>query len=124
MLAREVTRSASSSSASSARTSAAWRACRGSAAIAGREILDQPLESQPVALRAEPGHDADGQVSEQRVTPLWLAGEDVRQVHLNERDPDGEQRVAEREARVREGRGVDDGPVGSPPEPLDRFDQL
>ena len=45
-------------------------------------------------------------------------------MHLNERHTDGEQGVADREARVRERGGVDDRPVGSPTQSLDRFDQL
>src|SRR5882672_10361256 len=56
MLACDVTTSPSSASASNARTSASCRARRRSAAMAGLEKADQTLESQPIALGAEPGH--------------------------------------------------------------------
>ena len=58
------------------------------------------------------------------MTPFGLAGEDVRQMYLDERHPHGKQRVADGETRVGEGGRVDDRPVGPAAEPLDRFDQL
>src|SRR2546425_5263843 len=120
MLARDVTSTPSNPSASSARTSASCRACRGSAPMVGREITDQPLESQPIAVRAEPGHHPDRRVREQRAASLRLAREDVRQVHLHEREAHGEQRVPHRETRVRERRRVDERAVGVTAQPLDR----
>src|SRR5437764_516860 len=89
MLARDVTSSPSSAAAESAPASASWRWRRGSACMAGREIADQPLESQPVALGPEPCHHADRNVGEHGAAPLRFAGEDVRQVHLHERPPGG-----------------------------------
>src|SRR2546422_7673135 len=78
MLAREVTSSPSSSSVASARTSASWRARRRSAPMAGLEIAHEALESQPIALSAEPRYDAHRHVRKQRTAPLRLAPEDVR----------------------------------------------
>src|SRR6267143_6968618 len=124
MLARDVTSTPSSPSASNARTSASCRACRGSAPMAGREITEQALESQPITVRAEPGHPSDRRVREQGAATFRLAREYVRQVHLHERHPHGEQRVPYGEARVREGRRVDERPVDTPAQPLDRVDQL
>src|SRR6266508_5819524 len=98
MLGRDVTSSASSPSASSSPASAACRSRRRSAAIAGREMADQPLESQAIAVGAEPGHDPDGEVRQQGVPPLRLPREDVREVHLDEGYAHGEQGVAYREA--------------------------
>src|SRR2546426_11748100 len=104
MLARDVTSTPPTPAAPSARTSASCRACRGSAPMAGREITDQALESQPIAVRAEPGHPPDRRVREQRAAALPLAREDVRQVHLHEREAHGEPRGPPRETRVRERR--------------------
>src|SRR5205814_8482994 len=84
MLARDVTSSPSSAAAESAPASASWRWRRGSACIAGREIADQPLESQPVAVGPEARHHADRDVGEDGAAPLGFAREDVRQVHLDE----------------------------------------
>src|SRR2546422_10260702 len=85
MLACDVTTSPSSASASSARTSASCRARRRSAAMAGLEKADQTLESQPIALGAETGHQPYGGVREHPAGPLPLPREDVREMHLHER---------------------------------------
>src|SRR5438445_8430510 len=124
MLAREVTSSPSSSSAASARTSASWRARRWSAPMAGLEIAHEALESQPIALRAEPGHHPHRHVREQRAPPLRLAPEDVGEMHLDEWHAHGEQRVPHRQAGMRERRGVDHRAVHLPRELLDRLHQL
>src|SRR5437867_5290641 len=124
MLAREVTSSPSSSSVASARTSASWRARRRSAPMAGLEIAHEALESQPIALGAEPRHHAHRHVREQRTAPLRLAPEDVREMHLDERHAHGEQRVPHREAGMRERGGVDHRAVRLPGELLDRLHQL
>src|SRR5207249_1450922 len=103
MLACDVTTSPSSASASSARTSASCRARRRSAAMAGLEKPDQTLESQPIAFGAEARHQPYGGVLEDRAAPLRLPREDVREIHLHERQAHREQRVAHRETGVREG---------------------
>src|SRR2546430_16399398 len=121
MLARDVTSNPSSAAAESAPASASCRWRRGSACMAGREIADQALESQPVALGPEPRYHADRDVSQHGAAPLGLAGEDIRQVNLDERDPHGEERVPNLPAGVREGRRAADGAVRPPLEPLDRF---
>src|SRR2546426_9849074 len=107
MLARDVTTSPSNASASNARASASCRARRRSAAMAGLENADQTLESQPIALGAEAGHNSHGGVREHGAAPLRLAREDVREMHLHERHAHREQRAPHREARVRERRGLD-----------------
>src|SRR5207253_9701022 len=104
MVARDVTSSPSSAAAESAPASASWRWRRGSACMAGREIADQALESQPVALGPEPRYHADRDVGQYGAAPLGFAREDVRQVNLDERYPHGEERVPDRQAGVREGR--------------------
>src|SRR2546422_5383731 len=124
MLARDVTTNPSSASESSAPTSASCRARRRSAAMAGLEKADQTLESQPIALGAEAGHQPYGGVREHRAAPLRLPREDVREMHLHERHAHREQRVAHRETGVREGGGIDHQAVRLPFEPLDRIDQL
>src|SRR6266568_3256846 len=78
MLARDVTSSPSRASSSSTRTSASCRSRRRSAAMAGLEVADQALESQPIALGTEPGHHPHRHVREQRAAPLRLARKDVR----------------------------------------------
>src|SRR5437016_13930428 len=98
MLARDVTSSPPSAAAESAPASASCRWRRGSACMTGREIADQALESQPVALGPEPRYHADGDVGEHGAAPPGFAGEDVRQVNLDERHPHGEERVAARPA--------------------------
>src|SRR5882762_4460908 len=122
MLACDVTTSPSSASASNARTSASCRARRRSAAMAGLEKADQTLESQPIALGAEPGHYPHRGVREHGAAPLRLAREDVRQMHLDERHAHREQRVTHRETRVREGGRIDHQAVRLSLEPLDRID--
>src|SRR6516164_2342289 len=61
-----------------------------------------------VAERAEAADHTDRDVREIRLPPKRLAGVRVRQMHLDERQPRGQNRVAQRNARVSEGRGVDD----------------
>src|SRR6266567_7466392 len=124
MLARDATSSPSSPSAANARTSASCRERRRSGAMAGLEIADQALESQPIALGAEPRHHAHRGIREHRAPSLGLSGEQVGQVYFDERQAYREQRVAYGETRVRVRRGVDDQPVRLALQPLDRVDQL
>src|SRR5437764_4486088 len=124
MLARDVRSSPSSPAAESAPASASCRWRRGSGCRAGRELADQALESRPVALGPEPRHHTHRDVGENGAAPLWFAGEDVRQVNLDERYANGEERVPDRQAGVRESRRVDDGAVGPPLESLDGVHQL
>src|SRR5260370_17837889 len=100
MLARDVTTSPSSPSAANARTSASWRARRRSGVMPGLEIPDQALESQPIALGAEPGHHPHRGVRQDRAAPLGLTGEQVRQVDLDEGHADGEEGVTPRAAAL------------------------
>src|SRR5437870_3588239 len=124
MLAGDATSNPSSPSATSAAASASCRARRGSAIMAGSEIADQALESQPIALRTEPRHHADRDVRQHRAAALRFSPEDVRQVHLNERHTHGDESVAHGEAGVRERRRIDDGAVRPPLQRLDRVHQL
>src|SRR5947209_20206866 len=112
MLARDVTSSPSSPAAESAPASASCRWRRGSACMAGREIADQALESQPVALGPEPRHHTHRDVGENGAAPPWFAGEDVRQGNLDERYASGEERVPDRQGGVRTRRRVDHGAIG------------
>src|SRR4051794_2699190 len=81
MLGRWVTSSASSLSPSSATRRAAWRSARRSG---GTQTAHQRLQGQQVALRAESGDHAEREVGDHRVATLRLAGEDVREVQLDE----------------------------------------
>src|SRR2546430_14269954 len=107
MLACDVTTNPSSASASRTRTSASCRARRRSAAMAGLEKADQTLESQPIALGAEAGHQPYGGVREHRAAPLPLPREDVSEMPLHEPHAHPEQRVRHRATGGREGGGPD-----------------
>ena len=64
-----------------------------------------------IARDAEAGNRADGDVSEIRALPEVLPRSDVRQVNLDEGDPDRQQGVAQRDTRVREGRWIEQNEV-------------
>src|SRR5260370_8286241 len=114
MLARDVTTSPSSPSAANARTSASWRARRRSGVMSGLEIPDQALESQPIALGAEPGHHPHRRVGQHRAAPLRLTREQVRQGYLAEGNPDRDQGIAHREAGIGVPRPLDLEPAPFP----------
>src|SRR5688572_843000 len=116
MLGREVTSSASSPSTSRSFTSDSMRAGRRSATIAGRQKTDEPLEPQAIAFGAETGDYADGKIREQRVPPLGLAAENVREMDLHEWHAHGEQRIAHGETGMRERGRIDDRAVGMSPQ--------
>src|SRR5439155_11441123 len=91
---------------------------------AGTRDTRPDLESQPIALAAEPGHHTHRDVRQYGATPLRLTGENVREMDFHEGHPHGQERIAEREARVRERGGVDDRAVRPTLQPLDGVDQL
>src|SRR5258705_5516385 len=119
MLGRDVTSSASSA-APSASNSAASASCRSRrrSAVTGLEMADEALESQTIAVGPKPRHHSHRHVREQRATPLRLTGENVREMYLDERHPDGEEGIAHREAGMRERGRVDHGAVGLTLRPL------
>src|SRR5947207_6407531 len=124
MLARDVTSSPSNASVSSARTSASCRARRRSGAMTGLEMSDQTLESQAIALGAEPRHESHRGVGQHRAMTLGLAPENVGQMDFHERDAHREQGVAHGKTRVRERGRVDHQAIGLALQPLDRVDEV
>ena len=66
------------------------------------------MQGELVPLHAEPGDHADRRGGEHGVPALRLARVHVRDVHLDERDRDADERIAQREARVRVRAGIDD----------------
>src|ERR1043166_6143818 len=120
MLDRDVTSSASNPSVSRSRASAACR----SGLLSRLEMTDQPFETQAVAVGPEPRDDANREIREQRTPPLRLTRKNVRQMHFDERDTDGEERVPHRQTRMRERGRVDHGPVGPTLQSLNRLDEL
>ena len=71
-----------------------------SASFAG-DLADEGLEAEAVALGAEPRDHADGDRGDIGVLPEALAREDVREMYLDDRQPARDQRIAQRDARVR-----------------------
>src|SRR5918999_5730475 len=68
----------------------------------GREMVSGSAQRQLVADRAEPGDRAHGDVRKMGVMTEALACVHVAQVHFDERDLHRQQRVAQRNARMRE----------------------
>ncbi len=72
---------------------------------------DEGLETEHVASGPETRNDADREIGEERLATSRLAGEDVGEVNLDERDADGEEGVPHRDRGMGERRGVHDGAV-------------
>src|SRR5258706_11428165 len=66
------------------------------------------LQRQLIHHGPETGDDAGGEIREVRVVPKRVARVDVGQVYLDERHLHRRERVAQRNARVGEGRRIDD----------------
>src|SRR5215472_5427787 len=81
------------------------RAARSGAA---RESLRGGTHRQLVAEGSETGDDTDGDVGEIGMSAKWLARLRVGKMQLDERQVRPEQRIAQRDARVGKGAGVDD----------------
>ena len=71
------------------------------------QVRGDRAQREAVACGAEPDDRAERDIAEVTVPAKRFAGVNVRQVNLDERQPDAGQRVAQRNARVREGAGVD-----------------
>src|SRR6185369_10919706 len=71
------------------------------------QALDQPAEGQPVALRAEPRHARHHHARHQRVMTERFPCARVRHVHLDRREACARDRIANRDARVREAARVE-----------------
>src|SRR5215208_4351193 len=91
--------------ASIASRSAARRSARRSAT--GRQRRDEAAQRELVAVRAEPAEHRPRPGCESRVAALRLSSVHVRQVDFDERHGHGGEGVAEGEARVAVGAGVD-----------------
>lgn len=66
------------------------------------------LQRSSIPKRAQAHNHTRGLITKVTVAPPGLSRVDVGDVHLDEREARGQQRVAQRDARVRERRGVDD----------------
>src|SRR6188508_3234026 len=75
--------------------------------VAG-QLVCRRAQCELVADRPEAGDASDRNVGEIGALPEALARMNVREMHLDERNLHGEQRVPERDARVREPGGVED----------------
>src|SRR5690348_62081 len=104
MLGRCATNKPSSDAALSSSLRAVWRASLRSVAT---KTAHQRLQSQEIALRAEPSDHPDCQICDHRMPSLHLASKDVGQVYFDERYPDRQQGIAQGEARMSQGGGVD-----------------
>src|ERR687896_565953 len=105
MFGRLVTSSPSTWAAVSPSTSAASRRGRGSVTA---EPRDEAAQGQLVPVRTEAAQHADRGRCKHRVAALRLAREDVCNVDLDERDLRRRECIAECEARMAVGAGVDD----------------
>src|SRR6478735_12664554 len=77
--------------------SAAMRAGRRSAMGGNRKTLHQPAQSELIAVRPESANHCDSDVGQRRASTLRLAGVDVGEMNLHERNLHSGQRVADRE---------------------------
>src|SRR5690349_23610820 len=112
-LARLVTSSPSTCAAVSPSASAARRRGRGSDTWP-REASGKTTQCELVPVRTEAAHDRRRRGGEHGVAALRLAGVDVRQVYLDEGNFHGGERVADREAGMAVGAGVDQRAVSVP----------
>src|SRR5690606_22019701 len=92
MLGRWVTSSPPRPSRSSTLRTASCRAPRRSAVT---QPFHQGLEGKFVAPGAKTGDDAERDIGQEGLPPGLFAGKDVREMDLDERNPHGEQSVAE-----------------------------
>ena len=90
----------------------------------GFEQCGERLDRQLVALRPEPADDAGGGKAHIRMMPEALAPEDIRQMHLDDRQVGGIERVEDRDRRMGESAGVEDDAVGGLARLVDPIDQL
>src|SRR5689334_8539334 len=105
-----------------ASTSAASRVGRRS--DTSGNLARESAERELVAVGAQPDDAAHGRAGEHGAMTLGLARVNVRHVDLDERNRDGRQRIANRQARVRIRAGVDDDAVDAAAQRLNRVDQL
>src|SRR5439155_8767736 len=89
--------------------------------------LDQAAERfkrELIAVRPEPENAATGGEADIGMMAKGLATENVRQVHLDDRQLGGVERVEDRDRGVGEGTGVQDDPVGLLARLVDPVDKL
>ena len=87
------------------------------------QVLQQRLEAQAVAERAEARDHAQGDARHERVLAELLPCEDVREVHLDDGQPRSRERIAQRDTRVSQAAGIDEDAVGPGSGLLDAVDQ-
>src|SRR4029077_3656418 len=83
-----------------------------------REDTDEPLESELIAVRPEPGDSPHAGARDPGSAPERLARIGVRQVYLDARERDCGERVENRDRRMRVCAWVDDKPVDPAPRSL------
>ena len=69
-------------------------------------MIRQRIERQQITVLAETGDDAHGPLGQHRLPSKRLAGEDIRQVELDEGQTRGYEGIAQRGAGVREYGGI------------------
>jgi len=74
-------------------------------------VLDRVAQRRLITVCAQPANHAHGQIGQVRMVPKWLAIIDVGQVHLDERNTYGRQRIAYRHAGMRISGRIDDQKV-------------
>src|SRR6185312_17479546 len=82
------------------------------------------LEGELVALRPKPENAAGGGEADIGMMPEALAPEDVGQMHLDNRQVGGLERVVHRDRGVRQSAGVENDPIRSLARLLDPVDEL
>src|SRR5881394_2314043 len=122
MFARLVMSSPSTWAAVNPSASAARRPGRESAT--SFQLLHQAAKGELITVGAKAADDADGAGREHRMPALRLAGVHVADVNLDVRNRHADQRVTQRETRMRVRAGVHDGSVDFAPHPMNRVDQL
>src|SRR2546428_3399007 len=87
-------------------------------------LLQHELQREVITAAAKPADRADRKVGKVRMTPEWLPGIDVRQMHLDEGDLYRGEGVAKRHAGVGQPSRIDDNPRNALLLcPLNAFDQ-
>src|SRR3990170_3718830 len=92
--------------------------------LAGRDRGGQRLDRKLVAYRPETADHTPHGFGDIRMMAKWLAGENVRQMHLDRRNRASQQRIQHGDRGMGEGPGIDDQPGSLCPRFLDPCYQL
>src|SRR5687768_14763573 len=123
MFGRLVRRIASRCASRRASESASRRCGRRSATLHS-QLRDETAKRQLVSECSETAQHGSRRARQHRVSPLWLARENVRQMHLDERYVHGRERIANGETGMRVCTGIDQCSIGSTAHGVDAVDEL